>query len=86
MDLTLISQWLGHANLDTSLIYAHADTEQKRQAIEKSMGGRVTGGIEVPKYIVDDETLLKRLYGLRGKKLSRNFASIFPNGQAENAV
>ena len=65
MDLTLISQWLGHANLETSLIYAHADTEQKRQAIEKSMGGKVTGGVEVPKYIVDDETLLKRLYGLR---------------------
>ena len=30
MDLTLISQWLGHAHLDTTLIYAHADTEQKR--------------------------------------------------------
>lgn len=65
MDLTLISQWLGHVNLETSLIYAHADTEQKRKAIEQSMGGQVTGGIEVPKYVVDDEDILKRLYGLR---------------------
>jgi len=36
MDLTLVSQWLGHAQLDTTLIYAHADTEQKRKAIEKA--------------------------------------------------
>jgi len=34
MDLTLVSQWLGHANLSTTLIYAHADTEHKRRAIE----------------------------------------------------
>ena len=33
MDLTLLSQWLGHTNLETSLIYAYADTEQKRRAI-----------------------------------------------------
>ena len=30
VDLTLISQWLGHSNLETTLIYAHADTELKR--------------------------------------------------------
>lgn len=36
MDLTLISQWLGHAQLETTLIYAHADTEQKRKAIEQA--------------------------------------------------
>ena len=38
MDLTLISQWLGHASLETTLVYAHADTEAKRKAIEKAMG------------------------------------------------
>lgn len=36
MDLTLVSQWLGHASLESTLIYAHADTEQKRRAIEKA--------------------------------------------------
>ena len=33
MDLTLVSQWLGHANLETTQVYAYADTEQKRVAI-----------------------------------------------------
>lgn len=65
MDLTLISQWLGHANLETSLIYAHADTEQKRKAIEKTMGGKVTGGIDIPRYTVSDEDTIRRLYGLK---------------------
>lgn len=65
MDLTLISQWLGHANLETSLIYAHADTEQKRKAIEKSMGRKVTGGIDIPRYTVSDEDTIRQLYGLK---------------------
>jgi len=33
VELTLISQWLGHSDLETTLIYAHADTEIKRKAI-----------------------------------------------------
>lgn len=65
MDLTLISQWLGHVNLETSLIYAHADTEQKRRAIEKSMGRKVTSGIDIPRYRISDEETIKRLYGLK---------------------
>ena len=32
--LVLISEWLGHSNLETTLIYAYADTEMKRLAIE----------------------------------------------------
>lgn len=47
------------------LIYAHADTEQKRKAIEKSMGGKVTGGIDIPRYTVSDEDTIRRLYGLK---------------------
>lgn len=65
MDLTLLSQWLGHANLETSLIYAYADTEQKRRAIEKSMGRKVTGGINIPRFTISDEDTIKRLYGLK---------------------
>ena len=64
MDLTLISQWLGHSNLETTLIYVHADTDQKRRAIEKSMGKNIIGEIDIPKYIIDDEDILKKLYGL----------------------
>lgn len=64
MDLTLISQWLGHSNLETTLIYANEDTEQKRRAIEKSMGKNIISEIDIPKYIIDDKDILKKLYGL----------------------
>lgn len=36
MDLTMVSQWLGHAQLETTEIYAHADTEHKGKAIAAS--------------------------------------------------
>lgn len=35
MPLSLISEWLGHAHLETTMIYAYADTEMKREAIQK---------------------------------------------------
>ena len=67
MDLTLVSQWLGHANLEATQIYAHADTEMKRKAIALAMQG---SSPDVPylnssKFTVTDEEQLKRLYGLR---------------------
>ena len=34
--LVLISEWLGHSDLETTLIYAYADTEMKRKAIESA--------------------------------------------------
>lgn len=64
MDLTMVSQWLGHSQLQTTLIYARADTEDKRRAIEEAMS---KGGIKVEhesNYTVTDEEILKRLYGL----------------------
>lgn len=68
MDLTLISQWLGHANLETTLIYAHADTEMKRKAIEKATSGKCdisTRITALPALDVNDDEVLKRLYGLK---------------------
>ncbi len=67
VDLTLISQWLGHSNLETTLIYAHADTEIKRKAIEKSIpiDSPLIEIVNTDRYIVDDENLLKRLCGLK---------------------
>lgn len=35
MPLELVSQWLGHSQMETSLIYARATTEMKRKAIDK---------------------------------------------------
>ena len=64
MDLTLVSQWLGHANLETTLIYAYADTEHKRQAITRGLGDNAAPGVDLANYTVNDEELLKLLYGL----------------------
>jgi hypothetical protein len=36
MPLALLTEWLGHADPETTLIYAHADTEMKRKALTKS--------------------------------------------------
>ncbi|MDD3253049.1 MAG: tyrosine-type recombinase/integrase [Lachnospiraceae bacterium] len=67
MDLTLISQWLGHAQLETTLIYAHADTEQKRKAIEQATpaDSPLKAHLNAEKYQVTDDEMLKRLYGLK---------------------
>ncbi len=65
MDLTLISQWLGHEQLTTTLVYAHADTEAKRVAIERAMeDNKVSIDDGGKRYTVDDEALIRRLYGL----------------------
>lgn len=66
MDLTLISQWLGHADISTTLMYAHADTEMKRKAIEKATAPFFTEtSLNRVTYDVNDDEVLKRLYGLK---------------------
>jgi len=67
MDLTLISQWLGHTNLETTLIYAHADTEHKREAIARATQSNspLVGKLNADRYTVTDIDVLKRLYGLK---------------------
>jgi len=67
MDLTLISQWLGHAKLDTTRIYARADTEQKRLAMEKATFnfGPLAEKLNPERFIINDDDMIKRLYGLK---------------------
>ncbi|EGG89097.1 hypothetical protein HMPREF0491_02961, partial [Lachnospiraceae oral taxon 107 str. F0167] len=67
VDLTLISQWLGHSNLETTLIYAHADTELKRKALEKAVpvDSPLKVHLNAERYNISDEELLKRLCGLK---------------------
>jgi integrase len=36
MPLALLSEWMGHSQLETTMIYAYADTEMKCTAIEKA--------------------------------------------------
>ena len=66
MDITLVQQWLGHAQLETTYIYAYADTELKRKAIEKSTSANnpLRSKKSTARYSVSDEDTLKRLYGL----------------------
>ena len=66
MPLVLVSEWLGHAQLESTLIYAHADTEMKRAAIEKATaaGNPIRTKYAVAQPWKDDEEVLRRLYGL----------------------
>jgi len=64
MDLTLISQWLGHASIQSTLIYAHADTEQKRKAIELANGDILMNTFSDFSTTNDEDQMLKKLYGL----------------------
>lgn len=65
MPLPLLSEWLGHAQLETTMIYAYADTKMKREAIEKATGviSPLRQGQDITPWQDDDE-LIKRLYGL----------------------
>jgi len=67
VDLTLVSQWLGHAQLETTLIYAHADTELKRRAMEKAVpeDSPLKGLLNAERYKISDDDLLKQLCGLK---------------------
>lgn len=67
MDLTLLAQWLGHAQLETSLMYAHADTEHKRKAIAEATppDNPLHAKLSPKRFTITDEETLKRLTGLR---------------------
>jgi integrase len=64
MPLGLLSEFLGHENPETTLIYAYADTEMKRLAIEKATGSTNPIHAEVAPWVFDDE-MIKKLYGLK---------------------
>ena len=67
VELTLVSQWLGHSDLESTLIYAHADTELKRKAIGKSIphDSPLREHTNSERYKVDDDETLKVLCGLK---------------------
>lgn len=64
MDLEMISQWLGHSSLHATLIYAHADTEQKRKAIEKANGDFLISRIDAPDSTMSDDLMIRKMCGL----------------------
>ena len=62
MPLVLLSEFLGHADVNTTRIYAWADTEMKRQAIQKV--SKPTAEDSIEPIWANDEEMIKRLYGL----------------------
>ena len=66
MPLALLSEWLGHAQLETTMIYAYADTEMKREAIQKATGNHnpLMSNDRIPLWKGDDQ-IIRRLYGLK---------------------
>jgi site-specific recombinase XerD len=61
MPLVLLSEFLGHVDVNTTRIYAWSDTEMKRAAIEKISTETENSIIPIWQ---NDEDMIKRLYGL----------------------
>lgn len=57
----------GIRDVETKLIYAHADTEMKRKAIDAatSKNSLLREHLDLDRYTVSDEEMIKRLYELR---------------------
>lgn len=64
MPLALLTEWLGHADPETTLIYAHADTEMKRQALEKANSATSHSPLPDPLWH-DHEDIIQRLCGFK---------------------
>lgn len=64
MPLSILREFLGHASEETTRIYAYADTEMKRKAIEKATPKAIPGN-ETPIWDASDDETLRRLAGLR---------------------
>jgi len=66
MPLAVLSEWLGHEDPETTLIYAYADTEMKREAIEKaSNGNRLITSPSAERVWEGNEDMIQRLCGIR---------------------
>jgi site-specific recombinase XerD len=64
MPLPLLSEFLGHASMESSTVYAYADTEMKRAAIQKA--DKVISNLSPVEPIwVDDEDMILKLSGLK---------------------
>lgn len=64
MPLPLVSEWLGHAQLETTSIYAKATMEMKRKAAVKITNIENSVFEEERFKYADDDEIIKRLYGL----------------------
>ena len=67
VELSQISEWLGHTFLETTLIYAYSDTEHKRRNIEKAIpeDSTLKKYLNADRYIEKDDEMVRHLYGLK---------------------
>ena len=73
--LAMVSEFLGHAQIETTKIYAHADTEMKRKAIQQA-ANKLNDTIPDALWNTDDEEMmlkLKRQTTIQVKILSKFF-------------
>ena len=61
MPLSVLSEFLGHEDPETTLIYAYADTEMKRLAVEKAAKSLPVPDIETELPTWDDADIISRL-------------------------
>lgn len=65
MPLEMVAQWLGHSQMETSLIYANATTEMKRTAIQRISTKETSVFRDNEKFkYADNDGVIKQLYGL----------------------
>jgi site-specific recombinase XerD len=64
LPIMLLSEYLGHVNVETTKVYAYADTEMKRAALEKVNLGCGQDQDSTPVWLGDEDMILK-LAGLR---------------------
>ena len=64
MPLPILAEFLGHSDISTTQIYAYADPEMKRKAIQKAKGDDFPVGDELPVWKNDTE-MIKKLCGLK---------------------
>ena len=60
--LAMVSEFLGHAQIETTKIYAHADTEMKRKAIQQA-ANKLNDTIPDALWNMDDEEMMLKLRG-----------------------
>lgn len=64
--LPLLAEFMGHASIQSTNIYAYADTEMKRLAIEKATNNNPVAIAKQGSLVWrHDDELIKRLYGLK---------------------
>lgn len=64
MPIARLSEFVGHADVETTKIYAYADTEMKREAIRKGERARDAMPDAEPVW-KNDEEMMRKLCGLR---------------------